>query len=61
MLCQFQISFKNANLHKNIEYMLRVRNFSFFFIPHVYGKKHRKIDAFLLFLQLIFKQENENT
>jgi hypothetical protein len=41
--------------------MLRVRNFSFFFIPHVYGKKHRKIDAFLLFLQLIFKQENENT
>jgi len=39
MLCQIQYSFKNANLHKNIEYMIRRMIFSCIFILRVFRKK----------------------
>ena len=41
--------------------MIRMFNFFSFLFLDVFGKKHRKIGAFLLFLQLILKQDNENT
>ena len=41
--------------------MIRVKFFFFHFYSSCLQKKHHKIDAFLLFLQLILKQDNENT
>jgi len=40
MSCQIQYSFKNANLHKNIEYMIRMFNFLSFLFLDVFGKKN---------------------